>query len=63
MDEIQGWSGYGSTTRVCPKCDGTQILIIPAVDDTPPENAFGAHRHLGTVVYWAVWCDCQEGWV
>lgn len=61
--DVVGWEDYGQTTRICPKCGGSQILILPAKNDVPPKNAFAYVLYLGTPIRWFVWCDCQEGYV
>lgn len=61
--EIEGWRDYGPTTRVCPKCRGTEMVWVDARDDTPPKNAHAAVVQWGCVIYWIVWCDCRDGYV
>lgn len=49
--------------RVCPNCDGTQMRIVPATSDVPPDNALGGIMRFKTVLHWIVWCSCKEGFV
>lgn len=50
--------------RICPYCDGSQMVIVVAKDENPPKNCIGGGSHLGAVVYWIVWCGhCKEEWV
>lgn len=59
----EAWEYDPNTTRICPKCSGTQMIRISALDDNPPKEAFVAFLQFGTVIHWMVWCDCKEGFV